>query len=69
MMSWPIKINTVKTEAKMHALTKFKPLNASPTKWSNTFNPFVSNLSTNYLSVFDHFLGLSLKVLIQIYNF
>ena len=33
------------------------PLNANPTKWSNTFK----HLPTSCLSVFDHFLGLVLK--------
>ena len=33
----------------------FNPLNANPTKWSNTLKQFVGNLSTNFFSVFDHF--------------
>ena len=33
------------------------PLNANPTKWSNT----LKHLPTSCLSVFDHFLGLMLK--------
>ena len=32
---------------------------ANPTKWSNTLKQFVSNLSTNCLSVFDHFVILA----------
>ena len=40
-------------------------LNANPTKWSNTLKQFVGKLPTNCLSVFDHFLGLVLKGLIQ----
>ena len=35
----------------------------NPTKWSNTLKQFVGNLPTNCLSVFDHFVGLALKVL------
>ena len=31
------------------------------TKWSNTLKQFVGNLSTNCLSVFDHFVGLTFK--------
>ena len=31
------------------------------TKWSNTLKQFVGNLSTNCLSVFDHFVGLAPK--------
>ena len=41
------------------------PLNANPTKRSNTFKKFVRNLPTNFLSVFDHFAGLGLKGLMQ----
>ena len=37
------------------------PLSADPTKWSNTLNQFFGNLPTNCLSVFDHFVGLTLK--------
>ena len=37
------------------------PLSANTTKWSNTFKQFVGKLSTNCLSVFDHFVGLALK--------
>ena len=37
------------------------PLNASPTKWSNTFKQFAGKLPTNCLSVSDHFVGLALK--------
>ena len=40
------------------------PLSANSTKWSNTLKQFVSNLPTNYLSVFDHFVGLGLQGLI-----
>ena len=36
-------------------------LSANPTKWSNTLKQFIRSLPTNYLSVFDHFMGLALK--------
>ena len=36
-------------------------LSAKSTKWSNTLKQFVSNLQTNCLSVFGHFMGLALK--------
>ena len=36
-------------------------LSTNPTKWSNTLKQFVSNLPTNCLSVFDHFVKLALK--------
>ena len=38
-----------------------KSLSANFTKWSNTLKQFVGKLATNYLSVFDHFVGLALK--------
>ena len=41
----------------------FNPLSANPTKWSSTLKQFVGFLPTNYLSVFDHFVGLSHKEL------
>ena len=37
------------------------PLYANPTKWSNTLKQFIGNLPTNCLSVFDHFVKLTLK--------
>ena len=39
----------------------FNPLSANPTKRSNTLKQFVGNLLTNFLSVFDHFVKLTLK--------
>ena len=39
------------------------PFSACFTKWSNTLKQFIDNLSTNCLSVFNHFVGLALKVL------
>ena len=41
----------------------FNPLSANFTKWSNTLKQLVSKLPTICLSVFDHFVGLALKVL------
>ena len=43
----------------------FNSLSANPMKWPNTLKQFVSKLPTNCLSVFDHFVGLALKGLIQ----
>ena len=40
---------------------QLNPLSTNPTKWSNTLKQFVSNLPTNFLSVFDHFVKLALK--------
>ena len=45
---------------------KLNPLSVNFTKWSNTPKQFFSKLSSNYLSVFDHFVGLALKGLIPI---
>ena len=42
---------------------ELNPLNANPTKWSNTLKQFVGNLLTNCLSVFDLFVGLALEEL------
>ena len=39
------------------------PLSANRTKWSNTLKQVVGKLPTNCLSVFDHFVKLSLKEL------
>ena len=41
--------------------TFVNPLSANFTKQSNTLKQFVGNLPTNYLSVFDHFVGLALN--------
>ena len=41
----------------------FNPLSANLTKWSNTLKQFVTNLLTNCLNVFDHFVKLALKEL------
>ena len=37
------------------------PFSANFTKWSNTLKQFVGNLPMNCLSVFDDFVGLTLK--------
>ena len=39
----------------------FNLLTANPAKWSNTLKQFFGNLSTNRLSMFDHFVKLALK--------
>ena len=44
-----------------YTFESFNPLNANPTKWSNTLKQFVRNLPTSCLSVFDHFVKLALK--------
>ena len=42
-------------------LSRFNTLTANFTKWLNTLKQFVSNLPTNCLSVFDHFVGFALN--------
>ena len=42
-------------------IIKLNPLSVNFTKWSNTLKQFVGNLPTNSLSVFGHFVGLTLK--------
>ena len=44
------------------------PLSANPTKWLNTLKEFAGKLPTNRLSVFDHFMGLTLKGLNRLYT-
>ena len=43
---------------------KINPLSANPTKWSNALKQFVGNLLTIFLTLFDHFVKLTLKGLI-----
>ena len=45
---------------------KVNPLSPNLTKWSNILKLFIGNLPTNCLSVFGHFVGLALKVLIRL---
>ena len=53
-----------KTRQKLHL--RINPLlSVNPTKWSNTFKQFVGKSPTNCLIVFDHFLGLAFKDLIE----
>ena len=40
-------------------------LSANFSKWSNTLKQFVGKLAANCLSVFDHFVGLTLKGLLH----
>ena len=67
-----IHINTTHFLLCLHGLmymcVVINPLNDSPTKRSNTLKKFVNNLQTNCLSVFDHFVGLGVKALMQQYN-
>ena len=58
----------LKISWKWRAEINIFPLSANPTKWSNTFKQFVSNLLTNCLGMFDHFVKLALKRLINLFK-
>ena len=45
------------------------PLSANPEKWSNTLKQIVGKLPTISLSVFDHFMNLALKGLMENFIF
>ena len=47
--------------AQLTCNNSINPLNAKVTKWSNTLKQFISKLPTNFLSVFEHFVGLAFK--------
>ena len=52
---------TVKNPKRLPIHEVLSLLNNNPTKWSNTLKQFVGNMPTTCLSVFDHFVGLTLK--------
>ena len=60
MFTSTLQCHTCKYQAPKYR-QNLNPLNANPTKWSNTLKQFVANLLTYCLSVFDHFVGLALK--------
>ena len=75
-MKFPIKDFFSKCDQIHRPVTKFtfteeilNPLSANFTKWSNALKQFVGNLPTNYLSVFDHFVRLALKGLMENFIF
>ena len=47
--------------------SNINPSGANITKWSNTLKQFVDKLLTNCLSVFEHFVGLMLKLLWRLF--
>ena len=51
----------------MRVNVSLNPLNFNPTKWSNTLKQFVGKLPTNCLSVVDHFMGLALTGLTEMW--
>ena len=57
---WSFFIKNFIVKRDLHYV-KLNPLNANPTKWSNTLKQFVGKLPTNCFSVFDHFVGLAFK--------
>ena len=58
---WLLWIRNSSTALVSFDICSLNPLCACPTKWSSRFKQFVGNLPTNYLSVLDHFAGLTLK--------
>ena len=56
-----IKITIKENETYSEPCQIFNTLSANLKKWSNTLKQFVGKLPTNYLSGFDHFVGLALK--------
>ena len=58
----------IQHEGNLSLSSSFNPLSANFIKWSNTLKQFVSKLPTNCLIVFDHFVGLALKGLINPYK-
>ena len=54
----------MKYYAKQVTIFKFNALNANLTKCSNTLKQFIGKLSTDCLSVFDHFVRWALEGLI-----
>ena len=53
------------TSSNLQQRGMLNPLSANPTKWSNTLKQFVGKLQCVFLSVFDHFVKLALKGLID----
>ena len=51
----------------MRVSVSLNHLNFNPTKWSNTLKQFVGKLPTNCLSVVDHFMGLALTGLTEVW--
>ena len=52
---------TITELKKSEVLNKFNPISAKFIKWSDTLKQIVGKLQTNGSSVFDHFVGLTLK--------
>ena len=55
------KMPKVISQYYLKTVKRLSPLSANPTKWSNSLKQFISNLLTNCLSMFDHFVKLVLK--------
>ena len=47
--------------SRVEYMSHLNPSSANLTKWLNTLKQFVGNLTTNCLSVFEHFVKLTLK--------
>ena len=64
-ISCTFNLHFVSISSRKVTIAIINPLSANPTNWSNVLKQFVSSLPTNYLSVFDHFVGLALKELMK----
>ena len=58
---WLLWIRNSSTAFVSFDICSLHHFSAYPTKWSNRLKQFVGNLLTNCLSVFDYFVGLTLK--------
>ena len=58
-----IFLKRIKIKVQMTKYTELNLLGANPTKWSNTLKQFIGKFLKNCLSVFDHFVRLTLKSL------
>ena len=67
-ISEPVYCDIFKMYLTVFVRCLLNPLSVNPTKWSNTLKQLVGKLSTNCLSVFDHFLKLALKGL-RVYTY
>ena len=69
--NWFLKCNSVKLsfcknrDCQIFKKNYVNPLNDNPTKWWKTLKQFVDKLPTNFLSVFEHFVGLAFKRLMN----
>ena len=61
-----ILLNKIHVYLKNNMLNIFTLLSASPWKWSRRLKQFIARLPTNCLSVFDHFIIITIIITITI---